>query len=532
MDTQRLRMLRTRYGMSQESFADRLNVSRQAVQKWESGESMPTSNRLIEIANLLNVTVDFLLGNEDIRNSEEIFFQDQVVPQYDFLPDKELYSSKLMVEFAQCIDEGKDLEKYRGLLLEVSKLPVSNDREAIADIIFKLTHSTGQRQGYDFLEPSDLASIKKLRKGNFPSMPQPENLESKIRGAWVGKVCGCVLGKPVEGIQLSELDKLLKLTNNYPISRYILSEELTPEVLDKINFNLKHRGNIYVDETNFAPSDDDTNYLVLAMKIIELYGKEFSTLNVATVWINSQPKTDYYTAERIAYRNLTLGYGPPTSAEYKNPYREFIGAMIRGDYFGYVNPGNFELAAEMGWRDGRLSHVKNGIYGEMFSAAMLAAAAVFNDTRSVIECALGEIPVTSRLHERISSVIDAYERGISFHEWYACFFDRYDETREYIWCHVIPNAEIVVASLLYGEGDFSRSICIAVGAAFDCDCNGATVGSVLGMMNGFKSIPEEWYRHFNNTLATTVKGMERVTFDEVTAMTIKHIKMKQTKSWL
>lgn len=454
------------------------------------------------------------------------------MPQYDFLPDKELYSSKLMVEYAQCIDEGKDIEKYRGLLLEVSKLPVSKAREDIADIIFNQLYSAGQAPGYNFLEPSDLAGIKKLRKGNFPAVPQPVDLESKIRGAWVGKVCGCLLGKPVEGIELSEFHKLLKLTNNYPLSRYILSEEITPEILNEIQFNLKRRSNLYVDEANYAPPDDDLNYMVLAMKTIELYGKEFSTLDIATVWINSQPKTDYFTAERIVYRNLTLGYIPLASAEYKNPYREFIGAMIRGDYFGYLNPGNFEQAAEMGWRDGRLSHVKNGIYGEMFSAAMLAAAAVFNDTRTVIDCALGEIPVTSRLYEKIAAVLAAYESGISFDKWYASFFRRYDETDEYTWCHVIPNAEIVVASLLYGGGDFSRSICLAVGAAFDCDCNGATVGSVLGMMNGIKSIPEHWYKLFNNTLATTVKGMERVTFDEATAMTLKHIKMKQAKSLL
>ncbi len=532
MNPQRLRMLRTRFGMSQESFADRLNISRQAVQKWESGESMPTSNRLVEIANFFNVTIDFLLGNEDIRNSDETFFHDRLVPQYDFLPSKELYSSKLMVEYAQCIDEGKDIENYRGLLLEASKLPVSKAREDIADVLFNLIYSTGQVPGYNYLEPSDLVGIKKLRKGSFSTVPQPPDLENKVRGAWIGKICGCMLGKPVEGIGLSELQKLLKLTENYPISRFILCEELTPEILAEINFNLKRRSYLYVDETNYAPPDDDINYLVLAMKTIELYGKEFSTINTATVWVNSQPKTEYFTAERLVYRNLTLGYTPPASAEYKNPYREFIGAMIRGDYFGYINPGNFEQAAEMAWRDARLSHVKNGIYGEMFSAAMLAAAAVFNDVRQVIECALGEIPLTSRLYEGICSVIAAYDSGVSFDKWFEDFFKRYDETDEYYWHHVIPNAEIVVASLLYGGGDFSRSICMAVGMVFDCDCNAATVGSVLGMMNGIRSIPEQWYGLFNNTLATTVKGMERLTFDEVTAMTMKHLKMKQGKSLL
>ena len=175
----------------------------------------------------------------------------------------------------------------------------------------------------------------------------------------------------------------------------------------------------------------------------------------------------------------------------KNPAREWIGAQIRGDYYGYINPGDPETAADMAWRDASISHIKNGIYGEMFVSAMLAAAAVTDNIEEIILSGLSQIPNTSRLYEAIMQIINNYKNNVSAEQCFKEIHKKYDEYNGHDWCHTISNASIVTASLLYGGGDLGKSICMAVQTGFDTDCNGATVGSIIGMITGFEKIGQK-----------------------------------------
>ena len=208
---------------------------------------------------------------------------------------------------------------------------------------------------------------------------------------------------------------------------------------------------------------------------------------------------------------------------YKNPYREWIGAQIRADYFGYINPGNPNLAAQMAWRDACISHTKNGIYGEMFVAAMLAVASQTQNTQEIIRGGLAQIPHTSRLYKEVTEDLEAYKKGTTQEEWFNTFYQQYDENNPHHWCHTISNARIVVASLLYGNGDFARSICMAVQAGFDTDCNGATVGSIIGMAKGIVAIPKVWQEPFHNKLQTAIFGIGTVEISKRAEKTLEHI---------
>ena len=514
--------IRTEAKLTQEQFSQIFGISQQSVQKWESDASTPDLDKIIMISKYFDVSLDALILGNDNRVVDEMKKTKVIKPHYKNIHDWEFYSSNLLLEYQESFDEGLDVEVYRDVFSSVSRLPKGEIKKKLGDVLFEAVTSATQREGYAYIEPSELEQIKGLRKKyDIPITYNCKDMESKIHGAWMGRICGCMLGKPLEGIRTDELVPFLKETNNYPLHRYVLRSDLTDEIIARYKFGFA--GQSYIDEIDGMPIDDDTNYVVLAQEIIDKHGRNFTPYDVANAWLKYQSKEYYFSAERIAYLNFVKGFDPPESAAYKNPYREWIGAQIRGDYFGYINPSNPELAAEMAWRDASISHTKNGIYGEMFVSAMLAVASATDNIEDIILCGLAEIPHTSRLYEDVMAIVEAYKNGVSQNDCFNMIHKKYDEYISHGWCHTISNAMIVVASLLYGNGDFARSICMAVETGFDTDCNGATVGSVLGMIIGIEKIPEYWKKPINDKLYTSLFGIEAVKISERAKLTMKHI---------
>ena len=518
----RINRIRVESGMTQAEFSEIFGVSQQSVQKWESDVATPDLEKIIMISKQFDISLDSLILGNDNRIVEEMKGSSSIKPQYQNLHDWEFYSSNLITEYQQSVEEGLDIESFKDIFYSVSRLPKGEIKKKLGDVLFEVVSTADQREEYSYNEPSDLNRIRSLRK-KLTELPLEDHCvgEDRIYGAWMGRICGCMLGKTVEGIRTHELVPFLKETGNYPMHRYIYRSDLTEDIIGKYKYGFSGRD--YADEIDGMPVDDDTNYVVLAQKIVEKYGRDFTPFDVSRAWMKYQPKDAYCTAERVAFCTLIKGFAPPESAIYKNPYREWIGAQIRGDYFGYINPGDPELAAEMAWRDASISHVRNGIYGEMLIAAMLAVAAVTDDSESIILGGLSEIPYTSRLSEDVMSVVSAYKDGVCAKDCFAMIHEKYDEYSGHGWCHTNSNAMIVVASLLYGGGDFGRSICMAVETGFDTDCNGATVGSVLGMANGIESIPEYWKKPINDTLHTSIFGVGTVKISDRVKQTMEHI---------
>lgn len=220
-----IKRIRKEYNMSQEEFAAKLNISRQAVQKWETDSAQPDLYNLKTIAKLFGVSLDALVFDSDARIIDELKYDKTIQPEYDGMHEWEQYSKQLSVEFRQTLEEGIDIDGYESLFHAASQMPGSKYKADIADVLFHLILNMPLKKNYGYYEPSELNGIQQERKAYIfqRKMPDAKELKNKIYGAWIGRICGCLLGKPVEGMKANELTPFLKETGNFPMRRYILS---------------------------------------------------------------------------------------------------------------------------------------------------------------------------------------------------------------------------------------------------------------------------------------------------------------------
>jgi len=405
-------------------------------------------------------------------------------------------------EIKQKEEEGCDVSEVKSVLARIES---SRDSSSLKTIMEKLS-KIKPKPNFPYWEPSDLTEIRDERPEGpreIATALSEEELLNKIHGGWLGRCAGCLLGKPVEGLNKEQIEKWLKIAEAYPLDDYFPSlRDLPREEADWLRSRISQlevlRGHI-----NRMVRDDDIDYTIINLHLLETYGFKFTTEDVGNTWLSNLPFLKVYTAERVAYRNLVNGLTPPETATYMNPYREWIGAQIRADMWGYVAPGMLEYGAELAYRDARLSHVKNGIYGEMFVSAMISAAFTTSSVEEIINIGLSEIPAKSRLSEAVKDVIDWRKKYSDWRESWRRINEKYGN---YHHVHTINNAALVLLGLLYGEGDFERSITISVMGGWDTDCNGATVGSILGVMLGADRLPKKWITPLNDRIESFVIG--------------------------
>ncbi|MEV6283853.1 ADP-ribosylglycohydrolase family protein [Kribbella sp. NPDC051770] len=357
---------------------------------------------------------------------------------------------------------------------------------------------------------------------SLPSAPGAErvaaaDLSDKIGAAWLGRIAGCNLGKPVEQGDHWTADHIrdyLQIAGAYPLRDYVPVLDPMPAGFELVdNWPETTKGNV-----NGSARDDDIDYPILTLHLLERHGASLTPEHVGRAWRTLFPLEQVYTAERAAYVNMVQGHRPPETATRRNPFREWIGAQIRGDVFGYVFAGDPWSAARLSYQDAALSHVGNGIYGEMWAAALVAAAFTAADAREAIETSLQVVPPKSRLAEAIRRVLDLQAAGGTWDEALADIRTAYGH---YSWVHTINNAAAVVAALLWADGDYTTAVGRVVMSGWDTDSNGATVGSVAAILAGSAGLPHHLIDPLHDRTRSALFGFDNSAISDLARRTVR-----------
>ena len=304
----------------------------------------------------------------------------------------------------------------------------------------------------------------------------------KVLGCWTGKNIGGTLGAPFEG--------------------------------KRSLFDVK----FYTQDLKGNPAPNDDLDLQLAwLDAVEEHGLyNVNERVLGEYWLDMVcgPWNEY----GICKFNMRNGFLPPLSGFCNNEQWKYSnGAWIRSEIWACLFPGEAEEAAHFAWYDSCVDHYGDGIYAEIFTACLEAAAFIENDLRKLINSALIRIPEDCRIARSVKLVLDCYDKG---DDWVTARNKVVEDSKDLGWFQAPANIAFTIIGLLYGEGDFAKSICTAVNCGDDTDCTGATCGSVLGILKGRSGLPKEWIEPIGESIqtvaVTTFNNRIPATLDELT----------------
>jgi len=361
-------------------------------------------------------------------------------------------------------------------------------------------------------EPDELAAIRALRPRGPRRMWQcidKAAYADRLPGALLGRMAGCTLGSIVEGWPIDRMAEMAARNgDSFPPTDYWSS---CPDP-QKLRYEVSTRESYTRDRMDGVPVDDDIAYTLLGLLIVEDFGPGFTIEDVGTAWLKYLPYA--CTAEEVALRNLKRGVPARQAALKDNPFSQWIGADIRSDPWGYLAPGWPERAAEMAWRDAYISHRRQGIHGEMFFSATIAAAFATGDPVEAIRIGLTEIPADCGVARAVKWALRVAPEIHSYREARTALDGKFAGMHS---VHTINNACLSVWGLTIGGTDFTRVIGETVAMGLDNDCTAATAGSIAGALVGKRGVPKHWYRRFNNRVHSYLKRRPIFRIDDLIA---------------
>jgi len=304
-----------------------------------------------------------------------------------------------------------------------------------------------------------------------------DNLTDKIKGGWAGQAIGCTYGGPTE----------------FRYQGCIIPDEIPIEWPDGA---MKW----FYD---YAPGLYDDIYMDLTfVKVFQEKGLDAPIEDFANAFADA-PYPLWHANQQARY-NIHHGIKAPESGYWKyNPHADDIDFQIEADYAGLMSPGLPEMAAHYSDEIGHIMNYGDGWYGGVFVAAMYSYAFVEDDINTVVDKALKMIPKGTEFRSCMDDIVE-------WHREYPQDWKKNWELCQQKWSGDVGctdgaltnfdidakiNSAYILIGLLYGEGDFAKTLEISTRCGQDSDCNPASAGGILGTMIGYDNIPDFWKKN-------------------------------------
>ena len=312
--------------------------------------------------------------------------------------------------------------------------------------------------------------MRQIQGGNLMILKQKEYLD-KVRACFMGKNIGGTLGTPVEG------------------KRGVFNIDFYTHDISK-----------------GALPNDDLDLQLVWLVAAEKYGNK----------VNSRILADYWVARIYAHWNeygqgkvnVKNGLVPPVSGAYSNPMKDSNGAWIRSEIWACLCPGRPDLAVQYAFEDSSVDHADEGIYAEVFTAALESAAFAEKDFEKLVDIALSYVPKDCAIAGVVRLVQKCKKDGMTWRQARKEVLTQYPGS--FGQANILPcesedevplgkrgydapsNIGITMIGWLYGEGDFGKTLCTAANCGEDGDCTCATLGALWGILHGMEGIPQKW----------------------------------------
>lgn len=304
-------------------------------------------------------------------------------------------------------------------------------------------------------------------------------LMDKIKGGWAGQTIGCTYGGPTEFKYRGTM-----------IQDYIPIKWTDGCIKD---FSLNGPGlydDIYMDLT--------------FVEVFDRLGLDAPVDSFALAFANAG--YILWHANQAARYNILQGIMPPASGHWlNNPHADDLDFQIEADFAGIMSPGMPNTASEISDKIGHIMNYGDGWYGGVYVAAMYSLAFVSDDMEFIVTEALKTIPAESRYYKCMKDVIDWYHQYPN--DWKQTWFECERKYSEDIGCpdgvfvpyniDAVINSAYILIGLLYGDGDFYKTMDISTRCGQDSDCNPASAAGILGTMIGYSNIPEYWMKNLH-----------------------------------